>query len=44
MKYLSVLEYSIQKRVSRRVVRSEIKKGRIKAERIGREYRIPVEE
>ncbi|MFA5715384.1 MAG: hypothetical protein WC998_06575 [Candidatus Paceibacterota bacterium] len=43
-KYLTVLEYATEKRVSVRVIRSEIKKGRIKAERIGKEYRIPVED
>jgi len=42
MKYLTVAEYARIKRVTPRVVRAEIKKGRIKAERIGKEYRIPV--
>jgi excisionase family DNA binding protein len=44
MKYLTVAEYASLKRVSVRVVRSEIGKDRIKAEKIGKEYRIPVEE
>ena len=44
MKYLTVSEYAELKRVSVRVVRVEIKKGRIPAERIGKEYRIPVQE
>lgn len=39
-KYLTVAEYSKLKRVTVRVVRTEIKKGRIKAEKIGKEYRI----
>jgi excisionase family DNA binding protein len=43
IKYLTVIEYADWKRVSLRTVRNEIKKGRIKAEKIGREYRIPVE-
>ena len=43
MRYLTVAEYAEFKRVSVRVVRSEIGKGRIKAEKIGKEYRIPVE-
>jgi excisionase family DNA binding protein len=42
MKYLTVAEYAAEKRVSVRVVRAEIGKGRIKAEKIGKEYRIPV--
>lgn len=41
-RYLTVAEYAASRRVSVRVVRAEIKKGRIKAERIGKEYRIPV--
>ena len=41
MNYLTVFEYANLKRVSVRVVRSEIKKGRITAEKIGKEYRIP---
>lgn len=44
MNYLTVAEYATQKRVSVRVVRAEIKKGRIPAEKIGKEYRIPVQE
>lgn len=44
MKYLKVDEYADLKRVSIRTIRNEIKKGRIKAEKIGREYRIPVPE
>jgi excisionase family DNA binding protein len=43
MKYLTVSEYATLKRVSVRVIRAEISKGRIKAEKIGKEYRIPVE-
>ena len=43
MNYLTVSEYAELKRVSVRVIRAEIKKGRIQAERIGKEYRIPVE-
>jgi excisionase family DNA binding protein len=42
MKYLTVAEYATEKRVSVRVIRAEIAKGRIPAEKIGREYRIPV--
>ena len=42
MIYLTVAEYAAKKRVTVRVIRAEIKKGRIKAERIGKEYRIPV--
>ncbi len=44
MKYLTVAEYAAEKRVTVRVIRAEIGKGRIKAERIGREYRIRVDE
>jgi len=44
MKYLTVAEYAALKRVTARVVRAEISKGRIKAEKIGREYRIPMED
>ena len=43
-KYLKVSEYASKKQVTVRVIRAEIKKGRIKAERIGKEYRIPVGE
>jgi len=43
-KYLTLPEYAAKKRVTVRVIRAEIKKGRIKAERIGKEYRIPVGE
>jgi hypothetical protein len=42
MIYQTVAEYAIEKRVSVRVIRAEIKKGRINAEKIGKEYRIPV--
>jgi excisionase family DNA binding protein len=42
VKYLTVAEYATEKRVSVRVIRAEIAKGRIPAEKIGREYRIPV--
>jgi excisionase family DNA binding protein len=42
-KYATVPEYAAHNKVSLRTVRNEIKKGRIKAEKIGREYRIPVE-
>jgi excisionase family DNA binding protein len=41
-RYLTVSEYAKLKRVSVRVVRGEIKKGRISAEKIGKEYRIPI--
>lgn len=44
MNYLTVSEYAALKRVSVRVIRAEIGKGRIKAEKIGKEYRIPVDE
>jgi len=45
MKYLTVQEYADLVRVSVRVVRAEIKKGRIPgAVRIGKEYRIPAKE
>lgn len=44
MNYLTVAEYAAQKRVSVRVIRAEIKKGRILSEKIGKEYRIPVPE
>jgi excisionase family DNA binding protein len=43
MNYLTVAEYASEKRVSVRTIRAEIKKGRIKAEKIGKEYRIPWE-
>lgn len=43
MSYLTVAEYAALKRVSVRVVRAEIGKRRIKAEKIGKEYRIPIE-
>ena len=41
-KYLTVAEYAGIKRVSVRVIQSEIRKGRIQAERIGKVYRIPI--
>jgi len=43
MTYLTVAEYAASKRVTSRTLRAEIKKGRIKAEKIGKEYRVPVE-
>ena len=42
MSYLTVTEYAAEKRISVRTVRAEIKKKRIIAEKIGKEYRIPV--
>ena len=44
MKYITGAEYAALKRVTVRVVRAEISKGRIPAEKIGREYRVPVED
>ena len=42
MKYISVREYAASKGVTERAIRNEIAKGRIKAEKIGKSWRIPV--
>lgn len=42
MKYLSIADYAKLKNVSEYIIRSEVRKGNIKAERIGHVFRIPV--
>lgn len=42
MQYLSIADYAKLKNVSEYIIRSEVRKGNIKAERIGHVYRIPV--
>lgn len=44
MEYLTIAEYAKLKRVSEYIVRTQVRKGNIKAERIGHVFRIPVEE
>lgn len=44
VKYMTIDEYAEWKKVGVQVVRREIGKGKIKAEKIGRSWRIPVED